>query len=451
MSATDVTKDRGLRARMVKGGVWTIAGFGVGQFIRLGSNLIMTRLLAPEAFGLMAIAATFEFWLNMMSDLGIATSIMRSKNGEQTGFVATARTLNFVRCILVAIFLVVIGFALPWMAARDLFADSTIFADPRLPVFLFIVAAAVLLSGFSTMRVALYNRRLDLLPLVRLEISAQIAAVVAMIGSALAGAGVYSLGIGMFAAYGLKTVGSFVMLKGERATFEFHRGHFKEIFDYGKWILIASTFGFLVIRGDQMIFGWLMNAEAFSLFAIAAIWIMAARDILENLFRRIVYPALSELHRDRPEDIPAAYSRMRLVAEGGCLFLFLGVILFADLAISILYREAYSGVSHYMKLLSVALLIVPYRLMQNVILTAGDSRSFSFVTILPGFALFIGAPLVFKAFGADAAIVYSTLTPIAALPLTFHFARRRMKVDYGREIANAVFACAAGAMVLRFA
>ena len=39
--------------------------------LRLGSHLILTRLLAPEAFGLMAMLTTVQFLLWMLSEVGL--------------------------------------------------------------------------------------------------------------------------------------------------------------------------------------------------------------------------------------------------------------------------------------------------------------------------------------------------------------------------------------------
>ncbi|MFG0298526.1 MAG: polysaccharide biosynthesis protein, partial [Phycisphaerales bacterium JB047] len=49
----------GLRARALRGSGWTLGGFGASQVLRLVSNLILTRLLFPEAFGLMSLATVF--------------------------------------------------------------------------------------------------------------------------------------------------------------------------------------------------------------------------------------------------------------------------------------------------------------------------------------------------------------------------------------------------------
>jgi len=440
-----------LKARALKGGVVALSGFGAAQAIRLASNLVMTRLLAPDAFGLMGVTLALQLWIAMMSDLGLDASIVRSKNGEDPRFLSTARSLQLARSLLIAVILAAVGLALPSLAANGAFRDESVYADPRLPIFFFCLAGSVAISGFNAMRIALHNRKLDLAPVIRLELGSQVFSVAVMIAAALAGAGVYSLAVGAIAASIAKCVGSFFFLEGPPARFSFDREHFREIFTYGKWLLIASTFGFLVQRGDQLIFGWLLNLDAFALYSIATIWIISARTVVETVQRRVVHPIFAELHRDRPRDLTRNYRRLRLSFEAACLGVFLGIVLFADLAISILYTDAYHGVARYLKLLAPMMLLLPYRLLSAVTLTGGDSKRFTWITVLPGLALFIGTPLVYAAHGADAAIVYAVLTPMTAQPFNWKFAAKFVKIDYARESVMMIIAILAAALLLKFA
>lgn len=436
-----------LKSRALKGGAVALLGFGAAQGIRLASNLIMTRLLAPDAFGLMGVTLTLYIWIGMMSDLGVLASVVRSKQGENEEFLATARSLQLARAVLMSIFLVIAGLALPSLAAAGSIPAASVYADPRLPAFLYCIAGSVLISGFSAMRVALYNRRLDLTPVIRLELSAQVIALASMALAALQGMGAYSLAVGAVVAEIVKTVGSHVALKGPPARFGFNREHFREIFGYGKWLLVASTFGFLAQRGDQMIFGWLFDIRAFSLYSIATIWIFTARNVLDIVQRRVANPALAELHRDRPHDLTRIYRRVRLAYEGGCLAIFLGVVFFADFFVRVLYTPDYHGVAHYMKLLAVLLLLTPYRLLSAVIMTGGDSRQFTWITVIPGAALFLGTPFVYRAFGADAAIVYAVLTPLTAQWHNWRYASKFIKIDYLRECAMGAIAILAAVLL----
>ena len=51
-------KKNNFKKRAINSGIWVTAGYGLQQVLRLASNLILTRLLFPEAFGLMAIVQT---------------------------------------------------------------------------------------------------------------------------------------------------------------------------------------------------------------------------------------------------------------------------------------------------------------------------------------------------------------------------------------------------------
>ncbi len=444
-------KGETLKSRALKGGVVALSGFGAVQGIRLASNLIMTRLLAPDAFGLIGITFALQTWIAMMSDIGLNASIMRSKQGEDPEFLATARTMQFLRGLFIASILVLVGLILPKAAAAGVIPAASVFADERLPTFLFCVAGSVMIAGMSAMRVALHNRSLNLAPVVRLEIGAQIIAVASMIAAAFGGLGVYSLAVGGVVGETAKSVGSYFFLKGPPARFGFTRKHFDEIFGYGKWIVLASTFGNLIQRGDQILFGWLFDIEEFSFYAIATIWIVAGRTLIEQIQRRVAYPALSELHRERPRDLTRVYGRIRTVYEIGCAAMFVGVVLFADLAIDFLYPDAYRDVAHYMRLLAVMLLLIPYRLLSSVLLTGGDSKRFTIVTILPGTVLFAATPFIYRFYGADAAIVFAVLTPILALPYNLKFASKFIKINLLRESVMALVAVASAALLLQFA
>jgi O-antigen/teichoic acid export membrane protein len=47
---------RSLSQRAIAAGIWSVGGFGINLVLRFGSNLLLTRLLAPDLFGVMAIA-----------------------------------------------------------------------------------------------------------------------------------------------------------------------------------------------------------------------------------------------------------------------------------------------------------------------------------------------------------------------------------------------------------
>ena len=54
---------QGLAQRAFRGSALTMISFGGIQAIRLASNLVLTRLLFPEVFGLMTLITIVHQWL----------------------------------------------------------------------------------------------------------------------------------------------------------------------------------------------------------------------------------------------------------------------------------------------------------------------------------------------------------------------------------------------------
>ena len=70
------------KKKLFVAGFWVILIFGVGQLVRLGSNLIVTRMLEPEMFGVMAIVYVVTTGIAMFSDLGLWAFIVRHKDAS---------------------------------------------------------------------------------------------------------------------------------------------------------------------------------------------------------------------------------------------------------------------------------------------------------------------------------------------------------------------------------
>src|SRR5262245_15906691 len=92
--------DTAVRAAAVGSAVWTIVGFGTMQVLRFGFNLVLTRLIAPEVFGVMAIVNLCVQALHMFSDLGIRQCVVHHARGDDADFLNTAWTLQILRGLL---------------------------------------------------------------------------------------------------------------------------------------------------------------------------------------------------------------------------------------------------------------------------------------------------------------------------------------------------------------
>ena len=66
-----------LKAMSIRSAIWSLLGNGSGYIIRMGGNLILTRILYPEAFGLMATANTILLFVDLLFQLQVVHLLAR--------------------------------------------------------------------------------------------------------------------------------------------------------------------------------------------------------------------------------------------------------------------------------------------------------------------------------------------------------------------------------------
>jgi O-antigen/teichoic acid export membrane protein len=51
---------RSLKHRVLNAGAWTFVGYGAALVLRLLGNLVISRLLSPDVFGIMAVCTAVK-------------------------------------------------------------------------------------------------------------------------------------------------------------------------------------------------------------------------------------------------------------------------------------------------------------------------------------------------------------------------------------------------------
>src|SRR5690242_12724201 len=85
----------------VRGDLFTLGATSGAQLVlRVGSSLLLTRILTPSAYGTMSIIVSIVLILVMLSDTGFSVCIVRSARGDEPRYLNTAFTLHLGRAVL---------------------------------------------------------------------------------------------------------------------------------------------------------------------------------------------------------------------------------------------------------------------------------------------------------------------------------------------------------------
>lgn len=335
-----------LRQRALRGSIWTTGSYGLSQLLRLGGNIILARLLFPEAFGVMALGIAFLHGLNMFSDLGLGSSIIQQRRGKEPAFLNTAWTIQVIR-----------GFVL-WICACTMAPFVGAFYDePILAKLLPVLGLTAMIGGFNSTRLATANRELQLARLSLLELASSAVGLAVMVIWAWWTRSVWALVVGALAGSILKMILSHLVLPGSPNRFAWDPESFREIRRFGQWIFASTAITFFAGHGDRLVLGALLDLETLGILGIAAALGAVANDMLAQVIQRVLFPSYAQMVREDPQQLRRVLRKARLVilAVGWSVALFL--IGFGEKVIDLLYDDRYVEAGWMLKLIATGTLV----------------------------------------------------------------------------------------------
>lgn len=354
----------GLKAKAVRGAVWTVAGYGANKMLALVSTLVLTRLLYPEAFGLMSLAGVFMTGLQMFSDIGIRPSIIQSDRGDDPAFLNTAWTMQVVR-----------GFTLWLIACVIAYPVALAYGEPSLFPILCVLGSTAAVRGFQTTGYATANRRLALGRLTFVEFFTHAVGLVVMVGWALLHPSVWALVAGAVVSSVFSVTMGFRLLGTHRHRLRWDRGAASELLRFGKWIFVSTAITFLANSGDKLLLPQVLGVTNLGFYAIATALIMIPISIFKQVASRVLFPAYAELRVsgkvDRINRLTERFTRVSAPLYAVPLALIFG----GEWLVSVMYEERYGATGPALTVLAIGGYLNMMRAAQNGLLLAmGDSK-----------------------------------------------------------------------------
>jgi O-antigen/teichoic acid export membrane protein len=406
----------------------------LSQVIRLASNLILTRLLVPEMFGLMTLANLLLVGVWLFSDLGLKQSVVQSSRGHEPTFLNTAWVVQIIRGIVMWLMSLLVALGVYIMGLYQLWTPGSVYAEPLLPTIIAIIGTVFLISGFESTKLATASREMLLKRVTIIELGTQVLGIVFMVVWAWIDRSIWALVFHPLITVTCKLILSHTALPGEKNRFEWDSKAFHEIFHFGKWIFISSILGFLSLNGDRIILGDLIDAKTLGLYSIAYLLFSSIQEVMFKVTDNVAFPVLSEIARDRPDELKKTYYRFRKPLDIITL-LSLGLLFAAgDLIIIFLYDDRYLPAGHMLQVLSIGLFISRYNIDKDFFMAIGKPKLMMPVLIINILVLYVLLPIIFKEYGIDGSIWAIGAAGFVALPLISYLRIKHNLFDLYREL-----------------
>lgn len=356
---------------------WNVVSYGGSQAIRLGSSLVLTRLLLPEHFGLMALVQALRVGLEMLSDVGIGPSIIQSSRADDPRFVNTAWTIGVVRGFV--LWLLAIGLAWPLAA---------FFEKPELGPLFAVSAVTVAIQGMNCTAMFTLNRALSLGRLARLNLAGQVlgvvvAVVLAWVASrtpALAAYAVWSLVISAICTQLFMLWGSYRLDRSVRNRLCWDRESARQIIRFAKWIFVSTLLAFLAMQLDRLMLGKLLRASDLGIYNLAQQIGSMLPALVASMGSMVLFPLFARAARETPGELRSKlwWVRMKVLvpASAGSA----GLVLLGAEVVELLFPPKFHGAGWVLEVIAAGTFMAMVNMTYNSALL-GLGRSMEMVKV----------------------------------------------------------------------
>ena len=348
-----------LSDKTIHGVAWTIAAEAIVKCISPVSFLVLSRILAPDDFGVVAIATTVLSFVYIISDLGTGKVLVQLQCDDEE--LKKYCDSSFWFNVSIGVFLYAIIFIFSDAIARY---NNQPLATPVIKV----MAAQVIFFSLSTVQAALMNREMNYkslfyIRLVTVAVPAMLSIPIAFLGGGLWAIVIGNVGGSFFSMVALWCYSSW------KPKLRFGWSYLKRIFSKSMWSSFQQIAVWLPLAFDTYLLSNLLSSHALGLYTTSRTLFVSVAALVMSPILPVFFSALS-----RVED-EGRFKTMTLMAQrtlfSFAAFISLFVLIYSDLICSILFNSKWDGIA---ELVRVFFVLMGYETFYSIITEALHSR-----------------------------------------------------------------------------
>ena len=407
--------------RFVAGTIWMVAMRWAMRFVGFFSSIILARLLAPEDFGLVAMAMIVVALVDTLSATGVDLALIRERGNDKTLYNA-AWTIQVIQGGIVALVM---------LAAMPFTADY--FGEQKLFVIFSVLACAHFLQGFKNIGIVAFRKELDFAREFRFSLYIKLLSFVVTVSLAFLLRDYRAIIWGMAFKSVIELILSYVM-HSYRPVFSTHG--MKQIWGFSQWLLLSSAGGVVNGKASQFIVGGSLGATSLGFYYLAAeVGSMFVQEIVMPI-RRALFPNLSLLQDDEQQFVSSGIKTLGVVSLL-CLPVGAGLSLVAEDVVFLLFGNNWSAAAPILRWTALIGAVGGISMCLGLILMVKNKVNLTAIKILVETAVLIPALVwVGKSMDPVAIARAKLLVSVAFLPVMYWFAAGVLSCGVGRLLST---------------
>jgi O-antigen/teichoic acid export membrane protein len=277
-----------LKSRVFRGGAWLGMGSATEQLLRFGRNMLLTRLLAPEAFGIMAIILSITSVLQSLTDVGAREALIQNPRGSEDGHVGAAWWLAMGRALS---FYVLLFFSAPFI--------SRFYANGEITALLRVAAIGMLFEGAISSRAYVAMKEMKFAKWAAINHGGGIAGVVITVILSFFIRDVWALVLGFAAENVVRCILSYILCPYS-PPMEWNGEAIWDLLRFSKGLFGLSILNLIFARTDIFVLAKLYSPAELGLYAMAIYLAQTPASFVMNLLNQTLMPAFSHVQGDNP-------------------------------------------------------------------------------------------------------------------------------------------------------
>ncbi|MDH3659276.1 MAG: lipopolysaccharide biosynthesis protein [Alphaproteobacteria bacterium] len=402
--------------------IWRMIEVVGAEFFAFCSFLVLTRLLAPEHFGVVALATILILVAQLVLFQGVGEALVQIEEIETSWF-SSALWMNVALASLAALILI---------AAAPAIAIA--FSEPRFAPVLRAVAPLLLIYSVSGILQAKLRRDLKLKGFAFASILATILGAIVAAVMAIKGFEVWSLVCQQW-AYALTSTIMFLLHAGWRPKLRIEKAHIERLAGFSFNTIGAALLRFALRQLDLLFLGLHLPSKQVGLYFLATRILNTVGQLTYYSIQRLGLPVLARLQNDPVRQQAAINATLRLTCLV-CLPIFFGLALIADLAIPMAFGWDWTGSIEPFRILCLFSIFYAMSLIANQILLSAGHASTVFRLSVMNALLFATAVGFAAPHGIKVTAVAGGLANALCLPLYFYVLRQKLRIDLAQVGAD---------------
>ena len=327
--------------------------------IRLGGSLILTRILRPEAYGVVSVLLSVMYVVEMLADIGVTVFIVREPEAEEPRYLNTAWTMRLGRAALSGLLVFV---SAPLIAS--------LYHEPALVTPLRVMSLLFLLLGLESMSFPLAVRRNQARLQIYSELTASFLSTLFSIVYCYYSRTYWGMVYAILLNRLLITLISYRFYPESRPRLQFDTAAARAILRYTRLTVPSGILTLALSQFDKVVFLRLFDLRSLGIYALANNIAAPIESLILNICHVVLFPRCAhDFRTDRANFLKNYYSNnVKLITS--ILLLPAGVGGAAYLIITTLYDPRYASAAYVLQACMLRATLVALAIPAEVLLIA---------------------------------------------------------------------------------